>query len=242
MISSSWSYSFALLLAVGTAVACGDDEEPGDGGNGGTSGSSGSSGKGGTAGQSGSSGAAGKGGTAGQGGSAGSAGKGGTAGQGGTSGAAGDGGEGGVEGGAGPGGMGGEGGQGPVMCGDVTLLGATISETVGSGSEPAPMGGTIQDGTYVQVSREIFSPATPNSSTYSTTIFVNGNNFEVVGQSNARQSGTFSTASGILTFNSTCPAPGGSTQKPYSFLTTGGPTRLVLFTPADHRVETFELD
>jgi hypothetical protein len=238
--SRSLTYTLALCFALGTAVACGDDEEGADGGKGGSSGSAGKGGSagtgtggkatGGTSGASGSSATGGKGGTPSTGG---------TTATGGTSGTSGAGGAGGDEGGAGPGGQGGEGGAVVEQCGTVALGTPAINESAGSGTKPDPAGGTIQDGTYVMTAWRVYAPSSPHTeTTHQTTIRFSGNRMQVVAAPEQRQSGTYTTSDTFVTFSLNCPnASQPPIVKPYTATSSGGPSKVFIFT--DNRVEEF---
>ena len=236
-MTKSLTYSLALFLAVGTAVACGDDDDgAGDGGGkGGSSGSSGSSGKGGSSGASGSSG---KGGSS---GASGTGGKGGTAGQGGTSGTAGEGGA--PDGGVGPGGAGGagaEGGAGTEECSDLVNTATPIPETQMTGTVPAPMGGTLVPGTYRMTAWEVYPPETVDTNRMRaiTGRFNADNALDVVGAEGAqtqRFSGTWATAGVVLTLTPTCPQVGMADVTAY----TATSTTLRIVRVNQSRVEVF---
>ena len=157
------------------------------------------------------------------------------AGRGGTSGAAGSGGT--TNGGAGSGGRGdqaGRGGESGQPCGTVPNGATPVSEIQRTGSMPAPMGGTLADGTYHLTAWNVYSPATADADLHSATLRITAGMFEVIVDGTARQSGSVSTAGVILTFAPSCPT-GTPIMKPY----TANATILSLSTVSENRVETF---
>jgi hypothetical protein len=133
-------------------------------------------------------------------------------------------------GGTGLGGRGGEGGG--AACGTVADTATPVPETQRTGSTPAPMGGTVADGTYHLTAWNVYPPATTDSDMHSTTLRIAGGTFEVVVDGSARQSGTVSTAGVVLTFTPSCPSSSPA-NKPYSATATS----LSLITVAENRVE-----
>jgi hypothetical protein len=238
LMTKPLTYTLALFLVVGTAVACGDDDDGAADGKGGSSGSSGSGGKGGKGGSSGVSGSSGSSGSA---GTSGTGGRGGTAGQGGTSGTAGEGGA--PDGGVGPGGAGGagaEGGTGPEECNDVVNAAPPIPETQMTGTVPTPMGGTLVPGTYRMTGWEVYPPETadPTRMRSITGRFGADNTLDVVGAEGAqtqRFSGTWATASVVLTLTPTCPQVGMADVTAY----TATSTTLRIVRVNQSRVEVF---
>jgi hypothetical protein len=53
----------------------------------------------------------------------------------------------------------GTGGTGTPACNDLALLGQAVGQTQKSGAAPAPVGGTIIDGTYVLTEVDLYPPA-----------------------------------------------------------------------------------
>ena len=158
---------------------------------------------------------------------AGGAGRGGT-----TNGGAGSGGT--MNGGAGSGGRGGQGGESGQPCGTVPNGATPVSETQRTGPMPAPMGGTLADGTYHLTAWNVYSPATADADLHSATLRIASGVFEVVVDGTARQSGSVSTAGVILTLVPSCPTAT-PIMKPFS----ANATTLSLSTVSENRVEAF---
>jgi hypothetical protein len=207
VISRPLTYALAISLAVGSAVACGDDEEGAGGGKGGSSGSAGKGGSSGT-------GTGGKatGGSSGTGtggkSTGGGPGTGGTA-AGGTSGTSGTGGAG-DEGGAGAGGQGGEGGR-PEGCNNLgPAMGPSVGETQRSGSVPTATGGPIDNGTYFLTGWDVYPPETADAGNHRTiTLVITNGHAELVGVEDAGQIPRLSvdveTSGPSITLTHTCP-------------------------------------
>jgi hypothetical protein len=99
---------------------------------------------------------------------------------------------------------------------------------------PAPMGGTLSDGTYHLSAWNVYSPATADADLHSATLRIAAGMFEVVVDGATRQSGSVSTAGVVLTFTPSCPTTT-ATMKPFS----ANATTLSLSTVSENRVEAF---
>lgn len=136
-----------------------------------------------------------------------------------------------MPGGAGMGGAG-QGQGGGAACGTVADTASPVPETQRTGSPPAPMGGTLTDGTYHLTAWNVYPPATADSEMHSTTLRISLGTFEVVVDGSTRESGSVSTAGVVVTFTPSCPTASPA-SKPYSATA----TTLSLITVAENRVE-----
>lgn len=97
-------------------------------------------------------------------------------------------------------------------CNDVALGGQVIPKTTNAGPTPAMTGGTLVDGTYHLTRMDKYSGGVGSNTHQETWVYANGT-VEVASTASDkpgifRASGTFSTASGELVIDFTCPQVG----------------------------------
>ncbi len=129
-----------------------------------------------------------------------------------------------------------------VGCNSTAIPTTPVTDTMGAGAEPAPLGGPIVDGTYFLSAHEHYAPGTADGMTYRAVLLVTGTTATIAQIRNAGAEERFNLAvtTTLTAFHavSTCPVAG--TALDFDAYT-ATPTTLALFNSSNHTVVTFTL-